>query len=457
MEPMVRPLAAGSRLDRRKQRTVAAILEAAERRFLSAGYDATRVDEIAADADVAVGSIYNHFGSKEGLYAALLERALEVFETYMGEEAPEGLSELERVLDVLGRLARLGRERPGEMRILCLPQPNTPHEQLLEVVGRVSKAMADHERRTAALIEAAHRRGHTPPVAPRDAAAFLWSAWKGALVLSPRADRAAPGDDRDLRLLIEAGLRIVVGGLASESARTEDETVRAILESAPPARSRAAKRESRSVEVRRAGVAGELRASFPELALWTTTIDGGARRSSAGVRRRLEEAAPRLTAAAAIGARGESLPWAYRVFARRLGSDPDDLRDPVELAALHRGPNATPESSGLPGDALLIAAGQTGVPVYAFDADELDGDLWLRAARAGETLGRSRRTIGEGRPVIADTTRAVAEPFGASATLAPVTADTQRTALVALQAKGIAEASVEEVLWIVVEIMRAAR
>src|SRR5207237_8200083 len=97
------------RLERRKARTVAAILDAAERHFLARGYEATKVDEIASDADVAVGSIYNHFGSKEGLYAALLEHALEVFETYMDDETPTDLSPLERVLDVTGRVARFGR------------------------------------------------------------------------------------------------------------------------------------------------------------------------------------------------------------------------------------------------------------------------------------------------------------------------------------------------------------
>src|SRR5438552_12188169 len=96
------------RLERRKARTVAAILDAAERHFLERGYESAKVDEIAADADVAVGSIYNHFGSKEGLYASLVERALEVFLTYM-EEPEADRSALERVLDSTGRLSRFAR------------------------------------------------------------------------------------------------------------------------------------------------------------------------------------------------------------------------------------------------------------------------------------------------------------------------------------------------------------
>src|SRR5437016_10813584 len=131
---MARAAQAESRLERRKARTIAAILDAAERHFLDRSFESARVDEIAADADVAVGSIYNHFGSKEGLYAALLEHSLETFEAYMDEDVPADLTPVERILDVTGRLARFGRERPGEMRVLCLPQPSAPHERLSEVV-----------------------------------------------------------------------------------------------------------------------------------------------------------------------------------------------------------------------------------------------------------------------------------------------------------------------------------
>src|SRR2546423_7004626 len=308
------------RLERRKARTVAAILDAAERHFLERGYEATRIDEIAADADVAVGSIYNHFGSKEALYAALLEHALETFEGYMEEEVPPDLTPVEQILDVTGRLARFGRERPGEMRVLCLPQPSAPHERLSEVVDAVARSMAAHERRTAALIEAARRRGQTRQVQSRDAAAFLWAAWKGMLTLGPRAARAAPGRDRELRTLIEAGLRIVVGGLTSDAAREEDEPVRAILESAPAPPG--ADHVQRPVELKRSAVEGSLREEFPELALWTAEVAARTGDSPPSVRRRLGDTARRLPATAAIGGRGAAPPRAHPRRAPPPGGGP---------------------------------------------------------------------------------------------------------------------------------------
>src|SRR3954464_7543313 len=99
--------ASGGRLERRKARTESAILDAAERHFLDRGYEGTKVDDIAHDADVAVGSLYNHFGGKEALYRALVERALELFEAYMEEDLDTELTALEQVLDTAGRPARL--------------------------------------------------------------------------------------------------------------------------------------------------------------------------------------------------------------------------------------------------------------------------------------------------------------------------------------------------------------
>jgi AcrR family transcriptional regulator/DNA/RNA-binding domain of Phe-tRNA-synthetase-like protein len=449
-----KPAQGGGRLERRKARTVSAILDAAERHFLERGYESAKVDDIAHDADVAVGSLYNHFGGKEPLYRALIDRALELFEAYMDEDRDTDLSALEQVLDVAGRLARFARERPGQMRLLCLVEPSPgPHEELEETSRRVAKAMADRERRTAALIEAAIRRGQVRPIDARDAAAFLWSAWKGMLTLGPRAARAAPGRDRELRALLEAGLRIVVGGLASDEAREHDATVRSLLETTPAREDRDVRRP---LALQRAPVANDLRADFPELGLWLTEVDARARKSPKAVSDRTRAAGERLTGADAIGTRSESTPWAYRVFARRLGIDPDEAERVVEAAALQQGGQpAGPSAGTLPDDALLIAVAETGVPVLAFDADRIDGDLWLRRAARGERVGDL--PVEAGRPVLADRARVVAVPFGPHDPETGVTERTERMTFVALQVKGVPDVGVEEALWTVVEIARAGR
>lgn len=64
------------RVERRKAKTRASLIEAARRLFASKSIEATSVAEIAEEADIAVGSFYNYFTTKDDLLAALLELTL---------------------------------------------------------------------------------------------------------------------------------------------------------------------------------------------------------------------------------------------------------------------------------------------------------------------------------------------------------------------------------------------
>jgi AcrR family transcriptional regulator len=64
------------RVERRKARTRAALLTAARELFASRGLEGTTIAQIAEHADVAIGSFYNHFSTKEALLEALLEAEL---------------------------------------------------------------------------------------------------------------------------------------------------------------------------------------------------------------------------------------------------------------------------------------------------------------------------------------------------------------------------------------------
>ena len=69
---------APGRIAERKQRTRGAILAAAARLFSRQGYDATTMQEIAALADVGIGTVYGYFPSKEEvLRTALAAMALD--------------------------------------------------------------------------------------------------------------------------------------------------------------------------------------------------------------------------------------------------------------------------------------------------------------------------------------------------------------------------------------------
>jgi AcrR family transcriptional regulator len=56
-------------------RTMAGILEVATQEFAEKGLDGARIDEIAAATSTSKRMIYYYFGSKEGLYLAVLEES----------------------------------------------------------------------------------------------------------------------------------------------------------------------------------------------------------------------------------------------------------------------------------------------------------------------------------------------------------------------------------------------
>lgn len=81
MDPMTSSVKSRRRYDaggRQEQarRSREAILDAAERQFLDAGYAATTVAAIAREAGVSVETIYKAFGGKSGLVRAVYERGL---------------------------------------------------------------------------------------------------------------------------------------------------------------------------------------------------------------------------------------------------------------------------------------------------------------------------------------------------------------------------------------------
>ena len=86
------------------------------------------------------------------------------------------------------------------------------------------------------------------------------------------------------------------------------------------------------------------------------------------------------------------MPQAYRVFFRHIGLDPDEHRTPVEALALERLKAGGFRSRSLLDDALTIAVMETGVPVWALDADRLEGELGLRPARSAASASAAAST-----------------------------------------------------------------
>jgi DNA/RNA-binding domain of Phe-tRNA-synthetase-like protein len=209
-------------------------------------------------------------------------------------------------------------------------------------------------------------------------------------------------------------------------------------------------------ELEEGWVVEELAAEFPELRLLYTTVEARAGRSPTEVRQRLRTLADRYTGAKAVALRQQPVPWAYRVFFRQVGIDPDETRTPVEAVALERMRAGGFASRNLLDDALLIATVETSVPVVAFDEEKLSGPLGLRLSAPGERLGGNGRPLSSRQVVVADADRSVGVLFLDLAEGRGVGPDTRRMRIAAVQVKGVPDVSVEEALWIARETLTGA-
>ncbi|MHB1138902.1 MAG: TetR/AcrR family transcriptional regulator [Microthrixaceae bacterium] len=132
------------------------LLQAAMKVVLEKGYAGTRVSEIAREANVTTGAIYNHFDSKtELLIAAITEQSPSAISDLLGSgESP----------DVLDAFAQIGRRLP-EGRVLGptlleLIVTSTRDPGVAAVVGEV---FAAEERSTTDLIRVAQDAGEVDP------------------------------------------------------------------------------------------------------------------------------------------------------------------------------------------------------------------------------------------------------------------------------------------------------
>jgi DNA/RNA-binding domain of Phe-tRNA-synthetase-like protein len=209
------------------------------------------------------------------------------------------------------------------------------------------------------------------------------------------------------------------------------------------------------LELAEGWIEAELAEEFPQLGVVHAPLEARPGRSPVEVKERLRQLANRYTGGRVIHMRQDAVPWAYRVFARQVGIDPDTDRTPVEAIALERLRHGGFKSENLVDDALTIAIAETGVPVFALDADRVEGEPGLRLSRPGERLA-GVRPLSARQIVVADDERPVAIVLGEVSHEAGVTPETRRMILCALRVKGVPAIAVEEALWTTAEVLVGA-
>jgi AcrR family transcriptional regulator len=196
----------------RTQRTVDSLVRAAEEIFNERPMNDVTVEEIAERARVAVGSIYNHFGSKAGLHAAVVQRALEVDRAYMDRAYTADRSGIEQLYAASDEYLEFYLAHPDYFRMLANPGDPGQYAAGRELSEQLARAVDAQNHRMVEALRRGVEAGVVRPLIPEDVATILWAAWNGVISLGWRPD-SLRRTESEIRGLLRTATDVVANGL----------------------------------------------------------------------------------------------------------------------------------------------------------------------------------------------------------------------------------------------------
>lgn len=176
---------------RKGERTRLQILRAAGQLFSSQPPTSIKMDDIAYEAKVAVGTLYNYFPSKEALLLAFTADSYAVLDAY--REGIDALpSPMQRVYAAGDAYLQFAIERPTFVRFMMARglQPSDD-DSLAEVNEKVSGRIREMVMQSAVDLQQAMKEGEFPPAPIDELVVMLFGLWNGAVGLVVRADETA--------------------------------------------------------------------------------------------------------------------------------------------------------------------------------------------------------------------------------------------------------------------------
>ncbi|NOZ29176.1 MAG: TetR/AcrR family transcriptional regulator [Chloroflexi bacterium] len=179
--------------ERRVERRTAQILDAAARVFARKGFHRATTREIAAEAGVSEGTLYNYFENKQALLVAMLERLAEIEALTRtleaGEEPPDVF-----LREVLRRRFALFRRNVDVVRAVLpelLAQEELRHAFLQRVIQVTKEALQPYIERQIAL-------GKLRPADPEKMTLVLQGLFLGLMVMDLSGEPVITQGDPDL-------------------------------------------------------------------------------------------------------------------------------------------------------------------------------------------------------------------------------------------------------------------
>jgi len=215
-------MATNERREREKQMRRAAILDAARALFNDKGFRDTTIDDIARATELARGTVYLYFESKEEIYATVLEEGLEILFTLIRDAHDSTPNPLEKVLNGHGAFLTFHDRYPQYYTVLLLNQTEIEDQVPTPVKKRIEGRLAELARYIAAELEAGIGVGAFRPVPPLETAYIQMAVAIGFSMMLDRCIR--PGVDVDRSTMIGLMRDVIIRGLTAVADSTKCET-----------------------------------------------------------------------------------------------------------------------------------------------------------------------------------------------------------------------------------------
>ena len=187
------------------------ILDKAMDLFQKNSFSGVTLDDIASAIEFSKGTIYNHFGSKEEIYASILVEHLNILLSCLKEAARTGRNTLERLRNSMKAYVRFYREHREYFKLLFFIDLVSDHYRVPDTLLKEIRTL-----KIACLLELQNvvregvRSGELEGGRPdAQVSMVMWGMINGIIQLV----ESRQFKEEDLDRLIGLGFEIVLGGL----------------------------------------------------------------------------------------------------------------------------------------------------------------------------------------------------------------------------------------------------
>ena len=212
---ITKPKTTAIRREREREARRQLILGAAKTVFAERGFLNASVEEIAGRCELAVGTLYRYFQSKEEMYVSLLSEAMEMFRQAIEAARDSSAAPPEQLRAVWRFFYDFYREQPEYYRAFMFLRNEGLRDAISpDVINEINRRAGMNFRLVAEIVQAGMAAGlYRPDLDTRGVVDVLWSLLMGLVQLvETRRNLGAPADMLEMRHRegfewIECGLR----------------------------------------------------------------------------------------------------------------------------------------------------------------------------------------------------------------------------------------------------------